>query len=286
MPNKRSAGFSLIEILVAISILAILAVVGVAGYRMAQKSANNARKEKDVAAIAQAYELHYADRMYKPLAAADFVDQAVPKTPEGGNYYGLLQSDRSSFRVCAALADNPTPVCGFPTNTCYCRDSLQEPYTSETLGYTQVGTKFDNSDSNYMNGGRITVGSQNILMTSVTAYIHSPIDSSPNNKFQFGVYSDVNGQPKNFLASSPIGQIKGDSWNTLPLTLTLEANKSYWLMYNTNGTNSAVNNVPLEPDPTESSVYAWDNGQAFGTWPANFGPATVQDYRISIYANY
>src|SRR3989344_7319438 len=54
LPNKK--GFTLIELLVVISIIAILSIIGVTIFTQAQKSARDAKRREDVAAIQKAFE--------------------------------------------------------------------------------------------------------------------------------------------------------------------------------------------------------------------------------------
>ena len=70
MPNKRSLslsfakakrschGFTLIELMVAISIVAILSTVGMSFYGTAQKSARDSKRKQDINAIATALEIY------------------------------------------------------------------------------------------------------------------------------------------------------------------------------------------------------------------------------------
>jgi len=75
------------------------------------------------------------------------------------------------------------------------------------------------------------------------------------------------------------------AWNTLPISATLAPNTAYWLMYNTNGSSAALNN--LHYDPSSSAGEAWNvSATPFGAWPASFGPAVTTSGAFSIYASY
>ncbi|MFD0349409.1 hypothetical protein ACFQ0M_31980 [Kitasatospora aburaviensis] len=151
-----------------------------------------------------------------------------------------------------------------------------------TLGNTAVGPSTDTADSNYLNASRYVTGAAGGTVSSVSVYVGA-VDTAPNNQFQVAVYRDNAGSPGALLASSASAALTADSWNTVPLTAALSANTAYWLAYNSNGGNAAVNNLRYSPGGT--SVYG-NGGRAFGSWPADFGAATSSGLSFSIYATY
>jgi beta-glucosidase len=148
-----------------------------------------------------------------------------------------------------------------------------------TYGLTSIGSRLDSSDSNYMSGSRIVVGPQSAAVTSISAYV-GPIDAAPHNHFSLAIYADAGGAPAALIAQTASGILQPSAWNTLPLSATLSANTAYWLMYNTDGSSSSVNNLADNSDP--GNVGAWA-ARAFGSWPATFGGSTLQGTRYSIY---
>lgn len=67
-------GFTLIELMVAISIIAVIAAVGFTSYTQAQKLSRDSKRKQDLQAIANALELFYAD--YKRFPATSTTDNA------------------------------------------------------------------------------------------------------------------------------------------------------------------------------------------------------------------
>lgn len=138
----------------------------------------------------------------------------------------------------------------------------------------------DSGDANNLNGSRIVVGARAETVRSVSAYVGA-VDSAPHNQYAIALYADQNGAPGALVAHSATGTLKANGWNTLPLSATLQANRAYWLLYNTNGSSSAVNNMAYSDDPSNVGVFA---GQAFGTWPGMVTGTTVGGWRYSLYA--
>lgn len=118
-------GFTLVELLVVIIIIAILATIGVVIYGNVQAKANRSKMIADIDAIAKSYETNYdiENRIYRPLTDEDFTTGKVPTPPSNGNYSGLLTANLPSFQLCANLEG--TTACSSISNSCYCRKSAQ-----------------------------------------------------------------------------------------------------------------------------------------------------------------
>jgi hypothetical protein len=150
------------------------------------------------------------------------------------------------------------------------------------LGNTGVGTTLDSGSSNSLNGSKINVGSTGVNLQSISVRVGN-VDASPNNQYQLAVYTDKNGAPDTLVAQSTSGNLVANNWNTLPVSATLQPNTSYWLMYNTNGRTTTVNNMYYSNGTTGQGAYA-NSGVAFGTWPAAFPGAKLTKAVYSLYA--
>lgn len=94
---KRQCGFTLVELLVVISIIAVLSVVGLTVYSSVSTSARDSRRKADIDAIAKAFETNQniTSGQYIPLATNQFVENALPRDPlsptgctqSGGRFY-------------------------------------------------------------------------------------------------------------------------------------------------------------------------------------------------------
>ena len=102
-------GFTLVELMVVITILAILALVGLTAFGEAQKRGRDGKRIQEIEAIAQALEIHYvntgATPGYQPLVNTWFADATIPQDPQHGatpNYDYCLKMSTSTPQTCDA----------------------------------------------------------------------------------------------------------------------------------------------------------------------------------------
>lgn len=86
LSRASSSGFTLIELMVAITIVAILATVGLVIFSNTQKQARDSRRTQDVAAIANALQGKKAagSIYFISLAGSDFANGNIPTDPKTG----------------------------------------------------------------------------------------------------------------------------------------------------------------------------------------------------------
>lgn len=77
---KFSKGFTLIELLVTITIISILAVIGLTTYGVFIKSARDARRESDLKFIQSALEQYHGDQKYYPLSGSIIQNTPITNT--------------------------------------------------------------------------------------------------------------------------------------------------------------------------------------------------------------
>lgn len=101
-------GFSLLELLVVISIIGILVAMGAVAYSTAQKKGRDARRTGDMKAIQSAMEQHYATEGAYPdtIGAAELVAilGPAPSDPGSNTYtYADVNLTTTGYCICAEL---------------------------------------------------------------------------------------------------------------------------------------------------------------------------------------
>lgn len=81
--RSESKGFTLVELLVVVTIIAVLAVIGLIIFTGVQRNVRDARRRVDIDAIAKAMEVNYnnATGQYIALAATAFSAGSIPFDP-------------------------------------------------------------------------------------------------------------------------------------------------------------------------------------------------------------
>lgn len=114
-------GFTLIEILVTISIIALLTMIGVTNFRVANQRARDGRRQGDLEQIKAALELYRTDEAEYP---ADITAGQTIESPTGTIYMNQVStdplstqtyyysSDGETYTLCAALELDLSGACG------------------------------------------------------------------------------------------------------------------------------------------------------------------------------
>lgn len=106
---KNPKGFTLVELLVVISIIAVLSVIGFTIFTGVQKNARDSRRKADIDSIAKALEANYTSGSATPypvLAGTMFAGGLVPDDPQNQapyTYTGKPGAAAASYTVCAKL---------------------------------------------------------------------------------------------------------------------------------------------------------------------------------------
>ena len=81
--TKNPSGFTLVELLVVVTIIAVLAIIGLIIFTGVQRNVRDARRRADINAIAKAMEVNYnnATGVYIALAATAFSAGSIPQDP-------------------------------------------------------------------------------------------------------------------------------------------------------------------------------------------------------------
>jgi hypothetical protein len=208
-------------------------------------------------------------------AAVDITGGARPADGDGN---GSSVVDRGAYEI-GATASTSTTTRTTSTTTTTITTTL-----SGSIGQTTIGSTLDSGDSNYLNGSRVTTTNGGSIV-SMSVYIGNLGSNNKNRKYRLGIYTDTAGKPGTRVANTATGTLVANSWNTLPINATLQANTSYWLMYNTNGRTPSVNNMSYNDGSTGQGAYS-SNTVNFRTWPTTFPAATITSAVYSLYASF
>ncbi len=114
--TKKKAGFTLLELLVVISIIGILIALGVVAFSTAQKKGRDARRKGDMKAVQDGLEQYYSKNMGYPAAAdcsalgstlssGGYMNAGIPDDPKtaDSSFQYACDSNSDEYCVCAEL---------------------------------------------------------------------------------------------------------------------------------------------------------------------------------------
>lgn len=120
-PSPRFLGFTLVEVLVTVTIVAVLMAIGAVSFTSAGRSSRDSKRKTDMEAVRQALVLYRADNTagypagagtnasYNSVTATlvngGYLSSPVPQDPKGSgtNLYYYYSNSATSFCVCAGV---------------------------------------------------------------------------------------------------------------------------------------------------------------------------------------
>lgn len=138
--SKNSQGFTLIELMVVVTIIAFLAVIGVVSFTNIQAQSRDGRRRADIDAIATAMEANRdpVGNTYPAYGTSIFADGKLPADPINVSYGGVTyqytvpSAAATTYTACARLekangnySDAGTTTATGAAATYYCRKSQQ-----------------------------------------------------------------------------------------------------------------------------------------------------------------
>lgn len=124
---NKFKGFTLVELLVVISIIAILSTIGIVVFTGVTGRARDSKRIQDIDSIANAMEAHFANGAYVALSTAFFQNSVVPADPLngvsncGGNlctYCVEAAPLTARFTTCTTAVGDTQPPAGSSFTVC------------------------------------------------------------------------------------------------------------------------------------------------------------------------
>ena len=139
MKKLHTQGFTLIELLIVVTIIGVLAAVGLVSYRGISANARDNKRRADMSTVRQALVLMRSDTgayptrntfgpMLTDLVNGDFISQPLPSDPRPTRSSYSYNGGGPTFCLCAELEDNTegnsNGACGFGVATThFCVDN-------------------------------------------------------------------------------------------------------------------------------------------------------------------
>lgn len=141
--RRVKRGFSLIELMVVISIMGILVAIGAVSYTTMQKKSRDARRKEDVKAVQVGFEQYYVANNAYAAAATMFGDTTIfpggqptdPKPSPQPAYHVGVDAVSQTYCVCASLevesgnhgnpSDGTPATCNYGSGDWYCVSNQQ-----------------------------------------------------------------------------------------------------------------------------------------------------------------
>lgn len=119
MRLKKKNGFTFIELLVAITIIAILSGIAMVNFQVTNRKSRDTRRRSDMEQIRSALELCRSDNGSYPASLGTSVVcgtttylNPVPTDPKGGTDYEYTRTSTTTYSLCTNLMENEdNPYC-------------------------------------------------------------------------------------------------------------------------------------------------------------------------------
>jgi len=142
----KKNGFTLVELLVAMTVMVVLMAIGLASYQGARKVARDAKRKADLEQIRSALEIYRTDCKTYPATVTQGSSltgaeasctgntymEVVPQDPGACSYY-YARSSVNAYNLCTSLETGGVavdPHCGAPANcgaACICNYGVINP---------------------------------------------------------------------------------------------------------------------------------------------------------------
>lgn len=132
--RAKQKGFTLLELLVVVSIIGLILAMGTVAFMTAQQRGRDSKRRADMQAIQKGFEQYHASNgsygTCATMATADFLPGGLPSDPRPANSY-VCTGSVTTYCACAELEDAGSgnsldSACDFdPSGDYYCVSALQ-----------------------------------------------------------------------------------------------------------------------------------------------------------------
>jgi type II secretion system protein G len=147
LKNKSRDGFTIVELLIVIVVIGILAAITIVAYNGVQTRARDATRKSDLAVIAKAIQLYYADNgVYPPGSTGWCTELSNPVYPQTTN----------------ALK---TYISQVPQDPKYANTANDYFYANNGTGFSLYAQMESSGNGSYSSGGCATIGGAAVTYT-------------------------------------------------------------------------------------------------------------------------
>ena len=107
LKTHHKKGFTLVELMIVVTVIAILATIGVISFTRVQAQSRDTRRKADVRALATALQAYYAEKSTYPALTADLEPTYIPRVPTDPQnlaaYEYNVNGAAGTYAICATL---------------------------------------------------------------------------------------------------------------------------------------------------------------------------------------
>ena len=103
MKKKNKKGFTLVELMIVITVIAILATIGVMSFTRVQKQARDTKRKGDLRALYTALQAYYTENQFSyPASLSALTPTFIPNIPTDPAQYSYVYNQATySYALCA-----------------------------------------------------------------------------------------------------------------------------------------------------------------------------------------
>jgi len=126
MNHRTKSGFTLIELIVVVSIIGLLSTIGITGFQSVTRSGRDALRKTDLEQLRSALEIYKSEENHYPAevdcsAEVELVPNYIdpwPVDPKPVHQYCYLSEGNQNYRLCAHLENDvdSDEYCNFANN--------------------------------------------------------------------------------------------------------------------------------------------------------------------------